>query len=79
MAKTRYVTHVEIKEANISVVRNTEGSYDAILIANGVSFKGRGRSVRTATEDTFRQAFNEPRGLDKGRPSKRYRIAKSVI
>jgi len=79
MAKIRYVTLVEIKEAVMTVVRNADGTYHATLKAAGVSFHGRGKSVRTAAEDTLRHAFNEPRGSDKGRPSKRYRIARSLI
>ena len=77
MVDARYVTHVDIAEATIKIVRNANGKYDATLKAGGVSFQGRGNSVRTAATDTFRQAFNERRGS--GAPTKRYRVARSVI
>jgi hypothetical protein len=79
MANLHYVTHIDIPQATIKITRNADGTYDAILKAAGVSFSGRGRSVRTAAADTFRKALNERRGSDKGSPTKRYRVAKSVL
>jgi hypothetical protein len=78
MPRVRYVSLFNIEEVTITFVRNADRTYDATLKAEGVSFHGKGRSMRTAVDDAFPAASKEPRGPEKGRPTKRYQVAQSI-
>ena len=79
MVKTRTVTKVEILDATITIIKGSDGKYTATLAANGELFTGKGLSIRTATDDVFRTAMDERRERDKGAPTMRSRVARSVL
>jgi hypothetical protein len=77
-AGTRFVTHVTIDKAVVTVTKDGD-EYRATLTAKREPWTGVGRSVAQAIEAALDEVRKEKRWREKGRPSDRYRIARSLL
>lgn len=77
-AQSQTVGLVEINSARVDVTKATRG-YTANIWANRKFWSGSGASVAAAIEAALDDVRNEKRASEKGRNSKRYRIARSIL
>lgn len=78
MAMIQTVTLVAIKSVTVAVRRDGGGGFRATLTANGEPWTGTGRTATAALKAALSAVADEKRAREKGRPSERYRIARSL-